>query len=570
MIGLKFQDYHYERPNLEKVKDEFYTHIQTLQTTTDVAQGLAAIKAVQSLQDRVYSMMTLTYIRKTIDNTDPFYEAEQEFWDEHSPVMGEWDQDYLKAVLNSSLRPQFEEHLPATFFALAENSFKSFKPSIIPLLQEENKLGNEYSKLVASAKIEYKGQTYNLSSIGPFKESTNREERREVSNLVSQFFADNQDEFDRIYDEMVKVRTKIAHELGFKDFVELGYVRMNRLDYTREDVEVYRNEIKQHVVPVVTKLYERQRQRVGLDSLKYYDLRLAFPKGNAKPIGTPEEILANGVKMYHEMSPETAEFMDMMVERELLDLVSKSGKEPGGYCTYLPLYQSPFIFSNFNGTSGDVDVLTHEAGHAFQVYQSRWIPAQEVLWPTTESCEIHSMSMEFFAWKWMDLFFGEQADKYKFNHLFSSLNFLPYGVLVDHFQHEVYENPNLTPQERRQLWRRLEREYLPYKDYDGNPFFETGGFWFQQGHIFEAPFYYIDYTLAQVCAFQFWKRSQVDHDSTAWADYLEICRVGGTQSFLQILETAHLKSPFGQGNLEEVIGTIRDYLDNVSEESLNI
>ncbi|MDO4432914.1 MAG: M3 family oligoendopeptidase [Aerococcaceae bacterium] len=564
----KFKDYEYKRPDLERVKATFAEHVATIQGAESLETTLAAINAVNELRNEIGTQSTLVSIRNSVNTQDEFYEAEMNFWNENGPIIEEWSTDYVRAVLNSPFRKELEQYLPETFFSMSENALRTFDPKIIPLLQEENKLSTEYDKLKASASIEYKGQTYNLTGLAAFIESTDRQERKEASELIWGFYQENLEKFDTIYDKLVKVRHQIATELGFKDFVELGYARMNRLDYNRQDVEVYRQEVLEHVVPVVQSLYERQQQRVGLDYMHYYDLPLEFPNGNAKPIGTPEEIVAHGVKMYHELSPETGEFIDFMVERELLDLETKPAKAGGGYCTYLPDFASPFIFANFNGTSHDVDVLTHEAGHAFQVFESRWIQSPECVWPTYESCEIHSMSMEFIAWPWMEGFFGAQTDKYKYSHLAGGLKFLPYGVLVDHYQHEVYENPTMTPEERRQTWRRLEKMYLPWKDYTGNDTLENGAFWFGQGHIFGTPFYYIDYTLAQVCAYQFWKRSQIDKDATYWEDYLNICRTGGTKSFLQIVEQANLKSPFGKGNLQEVVHTIRDYLANISEDAL--
>ena len=418
----------------------------------------------------------------------------------------------------------------------------------------------EYDKLIASAAIEYKGQTYNIPGLGKFMQSTDRQERQTVNELLAQFFADHEEDFDRIYDELVKVRNQMALDLGFKDFTEMGYARMNRLDYNRSDVEVYRQEVLKYVVPVAQAYYQRQQERLGLSELKYYDLPIEFEDGNATPEGTPEEILDAAIKMYSELSPETSEFIDFMVKHRLMDLVTKPGKRAGGYCTYMPDFNSPFIFSNFNGTSGDVDVLTHEAGHAFQVYESRWISAPEIVFPTYESCEIHSMSMEFFAWPWMELFFGDQTDKYKYAHLGGAITFLPYGVLVDHFQHEVYEHPQWTPAERKQRWRELEQMYLPWKDYDGNDFFERGGFWFKQGHIFSSPFYYIDYTLAQMCALQFWQRNHVEEDASAWSDYLELCQVGGTKSFLELVALGHLKSPFETDSLKHLAADVDQYL----------
>jgi len=289
--------------------------------------------------------------------------------------------------------------------------------------------------------------------------------------------------------------------------------------------------------------------------------------GNATPIGDPDYIVAQGRQMYHELSPETGEFIDFLLDHELVDLVSKKGKEGGGYCTFIPDFQSPFIFSNFNGTSGDVDVLTHEAGHAFQSYQSRWIDIPECAWPTLESCEIHSMSMEFLAWPWMEKFFGDAAMKYRYAHLGDAIKFIPYGVLVDHFQHEIYANPDFTPTERKQAWRKLEKMYVPHMDYEGNDFLENGSYWFQQGHIFGSPFYYIDYTLAQICALQFWKRAN-SQDPETWPDYLKLCKLGGTKSFVGLVKAANLLSPFEDGCVKSVITDIDEWLSNIDDRSL--
>lgn len=567
---MKFSEFDYQRPNLELVKEEYLNLIKQLEEAVNAEAAIEAVKAIQKVQKSLETQGTLVSIRNSIDTRDVFYEEESSFWDESSPVIEEWQNNYYQAILASTYKAELTAYVSEPFIKMAENSMKVFDAKIIPLLQTENKLSTEYSKLLASAQIEYKGENYNLAGLAAFQQSTDREERKTVTALISNYMSENLETLDRIYDDLVKTRHQIALDLGFKDFVEVGYLRMNRLDYDRKDVEVYREEVLKYVVPLANDIYQRQAERIGVAEMKHYDLPLEYEDGNATPIGTPEEILQSGVKMYHELSKETGEFIDFMVEKDLLDLVTKPGKAGGGYCTYIPDYKAPFIFSNFNGTSGDVDVLTHEAGHAFQVYQSRWIDAPEVIWPTYESCEIHSMSMEFIAWPWMELFFGDQTPKYKYSHLASGVTFLPYGVLVDHFQHEVYENPNMTPAERRQTWRKLEKQYNPWKDYDGDEYYENGGFWLRQAHIFGSPFYYIDYTLAQVCAFQFWKRTQVDHDETAWQDYLEICRLGGTQSFLQIIETANLKSPFEEGNLETVITSIRDYLDNVSDDDLKI
>jgi len=250
-----------------------------------------------------------------------------------------------------------------------------------------------------------------------------------------------------------------------------------------------------------------------------------------------------------------------------MDLVNRKGKAAGGFCTMFNSYRAPFIFANFNGTLGDIDVLTHEAGHAFQCYESRGFEVEEYFFPTMEACEIHSMSMEQLTYPWMNLFFGDDTDKYKFVHLSANILFLPYGVAVDEFQHIIYENPDMSPAERKKVWLDMEKKYRPWVDYDGIDYLEQGGFWQRQAHIYRSPFYYIDYCLAQVCALQFWSKSEKDFTS-AWQDYLRLCKAGGSQSFLGLVEIANVKSPFDKDLFGELFGELEAYLGGVDDKAM--
>ncbi|MCR3922605.1 MAG: M3 family oligoendopeptidase [Firmicutes bacterium] len=393
------------------------------------------------------------------------------------------------------------------------------------------------------------------------QQSVDRGTRQAAAEARYGFFAEHSEEFDHYYDELVRLRTTIAHKLGFPTFTPLGYLRCHRSDYQPDMVDSFRKEVEHHIVPLASMLREEQRARLGLDQLFYYDENLFYPQGNPLPTGTPEEMIQAARRMYAQLSEESGTFFDEMDQRKLMDLLSRAGKAPGGYCDYLASFRAPFIFANFNGTSGDVDVLTHEAGHAFQVWlcQEKQIP--EYQFATMDAAEIPSMAMEFFTWPWMEQFFAEQASRYRYEHLVSSLTFLPYGCLVDHFQHQVYAEPTLTPQKRRHIWRHLEERYLPHRNYNGQPFLEDGGFWFQQGHIYEVPFYYIDYVLAQSCVFQLWQRAGIDRES-AWQDYLTLCRAGGSQSFTNLLPLAKVASPFAQGTMAAVAESVTTWLNN--------
>ncbi|MDW0112908.1 M3 family oligoendopeptidase [Sporosarcina saromensis] len=564
---LKFEDYEYKRPDLPRIKEQFLDLLEQFKGATSFESQNEIIESINRINSNYSTQSNIMLIRSSIDTNDEFYQQEREYFDEIDPEFQELGTAFYKELVATPFRKQLEEKWGPQLFALADNAIKSFSPEILPLLQKENKLVSEYSKLVASAQIEFDGKTLTLAQLGPYAESTDRSVRKAAMEASFSFYEANGDSFDRIYDDLVKVRHEIATTLGFNNFVELGYVRMNRIGYDAAMVKNFRDQVRDFIVPIANKLYKRQAERIGIESMKYYDQTLNFLSGNATPKGSPEWIIENGKKMYAELSPETDTFFRYMTEKNLLDLVAKKGKESGGYCTFIDDYDSPFIFSNFNGTSGDIDVLTHEAGHAFQVYSSRNIGIPEYVWPTYEGAEIHSMSMEFFTWPWMELFFQEETEKYKFAHLSSGLLFLPYGVAVDEFQHVIYENPEMSPAERKEAWRKIEKTYLPMRDYDGIPFLEAGGIWQRQSHIYQSPFYYIDYTLAQICAFQFWKRS-FENREEAWNDYLHLCKLGGSKPFTELVKEANLLSPFEDGSVESVIGSIENWLNQVDDKAL--
>lgn len=566
-ILMRFEEFTYKRPNFEEISTAFENALKEFNGSQSVSEQSEAMSEINRIRNEVDTMFNICYIRHSIDTNDEFYKAEQDYLDELAPNIEGLITKYYESLLQSPFRKELEAKWGKQLFALAEAQLKTFKPDIVPLLQKENKLSSEYTKLVASAKIQFEGEERTLAQLEPFTQSKDRMMRKKASEARFGFFANHEAEFDTIYDELVKVRHEIAKKLGYSNFVELAYYRLFRTDYNAEMVANFRKQVEKHIVPIASKLKERQQERIGVPTLTYYDEPFNFQTGNPVPKGSPEWIIKNGQKMYDELSPETGSFFSFMVENNLMDLVAKKGKASGGYCTYVEDYKTPFIFSNFNGTSGDIDVLTHEAGHAFQVYSSRHFDIPEYYWPTYEACEIHSMSMEFFTWPWMELFFKEDSDKYKFSHLSDALLFLPYGVSVDEFQHWVYEHPEATPAGRKHQWREIEKKYLPHRDYDGNSYLEAGGFWQRQGHIYNDPFYYIDYTLAQICAFQFWKRSR-ENKEAAWEDYLKLCKLGGSLPFTELVKEANLISPFEDGCVQSVVSEIEAWLNSVDDKKL--
>lgn len=556
---MKFKDMPYKRVDFDKVSEDMKALMAELDAAKSGEEQFAVHKKFYALYDTVATNITIAQIRHDVDTADEFYSAEQDFYDEKMPELENLVVAYKKKLYESSYKDYLVEKIGPVAFKNIELSLKSFDAKLIPLMQEENALVTEYAKLIASAKIDWEGEELNLSLLRPYTISPDRQIRQKAWDKMSDFFETNADKLDEIYDKLVKNRDAQAKALGYDNYVTLGYYRMQRNCYGKDEVENFRNQIKKDFVPFAEKLHDRRRQRLGLEKLSYIDEGVYFKEGNPKPIGTPEDILKNGQKMYAELSPETKEFFDFMMENELFDVLGRKTKRAGGYMTYLPDYNSPFIFANFNGTEGDVDVITHECGHAFQGFLSGKDPIQEHRDITMETAETHSMSMEFFTGDWMELFFGDRADDYREMHLEDAVAFIPYGCMVDEFQHIVYENPEMTPAERHAAWKKLQREYKPHWDFGDAKFFSKGGFWQKQQHIYMSPFYYIDYCIAQTDALQY--KAKMDEDfKSAWDSYLKLCYLSASDFFTSMVEEVGLVSPFKDGCIKDVVAKLEKKL----------
>lgn len=549
---MKFKDMPYERVDYAEAESRFTALTQRVRHAKDAEELWEVHQEFYQVYKNVADMLTIAHIRYDVDTTDAFYSAEQDYYDEMRPRIDNLLNEYRRALYESPHRSYMEEKIGKVAFVSMENELKSMNGQIIGLMQEENALRTSYNKLIATAQIPFDGQVLNLSLMRPYLTSQDRSVRRKAWKAYSEYFVSVEEQLDDIYDRLVKNRTAQAKAMGYENFVELGYCRMNRNSYGKKEVENFRRQVKEVFVPLAEKMHDRRRQRLGLDKLSYIDNDVYFLNGNPAPIGTPEEILKTGQRMYSELSPETREFFDFMMENELLDVFGRKTKKQGGYMTYIYNYGSPFIFANFNGTSGDVDVITHECGHAFQGFLSGKDPVIEHGDITMETAEIHSMSMEFFTDPWMKDFFGERAEEFLSMQLEDAVRFVPYGTLVDEFQHIVYENPDMTPAERKRAWRDLEKIYMPHLDYEDDPFFSKGGYWQRQQHIYNSPFYYIDYVLAQTCAFQY-KIWMDENYQEAWESYLKLCRLSAKDFYGDMLKQVGLKVPFEDGYFEEIV-----------------
>lgn len=551
-LNTKFEDYPLNVPSLKKLEKKIGQLVSELKECGSALTATPVIKKMNKLMESVQTDMSIIYVLASLDTTNKVYKKAQDRCDEISPIISSYTQEFNKILAKAKYRKDLEKTFGKYLFRMIDDSLKTFDEKVIPELIQENKLVSQYDQVMGSAQIEYNGAIYNLSQIGKFTQDPDQEVRRSAAKALDSWLGEKEEVLGKIYSDLVQLRTQIAKKLGFKSFIDLAYMRLGRTDYDHKDVANYRKQIATSVIPVANKLYKVQMKNLGIKNPQYYDYNLSFKSGNPTPIGDMKYLVNVAKDMYEDMSKESGDFFNHMVDCHLMDLDARPGKAPGGYCTYFATYKTPFIFANFNGTQGDVNVLTHEVGHGFQAYLSSSIKVPEYRSPTLEACEIHSMSMEFFAWPYMKGFFGDDAEKYRYCHLADAIEFLPYGITVDEFQHWVYENPNATHLERCAKWKEIESRYTPHKKYDELPTLNHGAYWLRQGHIFSTAFYYIDYTLAQVCAFQFLVEMNKNREK-AWKKYVKLCKCGGKYPFVELLGQNKLRNPFEDGNVEKVI-----------------
>lgn len=567
MRDFTFEQMEYVRPDYEYLRSVWEKATEEIKAAANYAEMRAIMQRVEKEDKHLSTMYSLSHIRNTLNTTDEYYEKEIAYNQTQIPTVMDAQMAYQKAILASPYVEELKAEYGEELCISLQRNIDSFEPALVPFMQKESALTTEYQKIMATAQIPFQGEKYNLYGIQKFFEHPDREVRKGAVRAYSAFYESHEERLEEIFDELVAVRTEMGKALGYENYIPLGYKLQGRSDYGQKEVAAFREQVRTEIVPLCEKLYQAQAKRIHVDDLMFCDEKFIFPDGNAQPAGDDDYMIKKAQEMYHEMSEETGEFIDFMIDHHLLDLKNKANKASTGYMTFLPDYEAPFVFSCFNQTIFDMQVLSHELGHAFAGYQAmRHQPIADYYSESTDIAEIHSMSMEQFAYPYAEKFFGKDADKYRFAHLQEAITFVPFGVAVDEFQHIVYENPGLTPKERTYEWHKLEEKYMPWRKYENDPFMERGGYWYHKLHIYLYPFYYINYTLTTMGAMEFKKRYEQEDRKQAWKDYLALCNAGGSKSYLGLLKVAGLSVPFEEGSVKKAISYAKEVLLKAIEE----
>ncbi len=556
----QFADMAVDAPRLEELRQKFEHIARQLVEEESGERRAAAVREWDALRGEASTWFALAHLRFNQDTSDAAARAAREEADAFLPSYTDLELKVKAALLESPHRTQLEQQFAAGHaFDLWEHDAAAFHTDIVDDLVHEQQLIARYVELLGGARVSFDGKTCGVSELVGYQAHPKRDLRHAAAAALWGWFGENRAELDDIFDQLVALRSEMAKTLGRASFVEVGYDRKRRVDYGRKDVEAFRAQVLEDVVPLCKELAQRQAKALDIDSLRAWDEKVHRPQGAPIPRGDAAWMTARAQEMFDNIHPELADFYRLMVRNDLLDLESREGKAFGGFCTWFPKYGMPYVFANFNGTPGDARVFTHEIGHAFQRYKSRNNSLLDYVGCTSESAEVHSMSLEFLCWPEMERFFGEDADDFRSQHLAEQLMFLPYGVAVDHFQHRLYEEPQATPAERHAMWKELETLYVPWRNYGDLSHPKQGGYWQYQRHVYAYPFYYIDYTLAATCALQLWSRARADRQGALKA-YVELCATGGAKPFRKLVDSVGLTSPFEPGCLAGVVSDARSVL----------
>ena len=499
------------------------------------------------------NLVRLRYSQDT--RSDRARDAQREL-DRRTPGVIALDTAMKRRFLRSGARPALEDEIGSQAFALWDADVATFDERIAGDLVREAELTRTYTELLATAEVDFAGERRSLGGLGVFLQDADRAVRHAAERARWSAFEARAEQLDALFDELVGLRDGMARTLGFANYTELGYRRMRRVDYGPVDVARYREQVERVVVPFAHELVRRLGAEYGLERVFLWDEATLAMQAPVKPRGDRAWILTRTREALAGIDPALGDFVSVILDRELLDVENRPGKALGAYCTMFPTRREPFVFANFNGSRADVKTLMHELGHAFQAWRSRDKIAVDYLTPTYESAEIHSMALEYLSWPQMERFFGDEAPAYRREHLLDAMLFLPYGVAVDHFQHLVYAQPGATPAERHAMWQEMERRYLPWRAYGDLAHPAKGALWQEKRHIYVAPFYYIDYTLALCCALQFWRAAEDDRAATL-DTYVALCGRGGEASFRTLVRDAGLRAPFEPGALADVVNAAR-------------
>lgn len=540
--------------DLQTVKD-LYAKLIASEVTSDeqFAQWIYDRSELEATVDQAGSIL---YIRMTCQTDDEARaKAFTEFLEKISPAIKPLDDQLNQRFVELNKSYSIDQERYAEYSRAIQADIDLFEQRNVDLQTQVDLLSQEYQKICGSMMVEFDGEERTMPQMGKYLLEQDRDLRERAWKASANRRMQDKDKLDEIFDKMLNLRHQIALNAGCDNFMEYKFRQLHRFDYTPADCKQYHDTVEKLVVPVWKKVCERRKARMKLDQLKPWDTSvdpLGLPP--LKPFDKVDELIVKCQKMFQRVDPDLGNQFQEMADAGLLDLASRKGKAPGGYQSSLDESRKPFIFMNAVGTDSDVNTLLHEGGHAFHTMACRADHLKDYRHGPMEFNEVASMAMELLAREYIDEFYSEDEKKRSIQeHLEDIIFILPWVATIDCFQHWIYENPQHTAAERRAKWVEIYRRFSS-GSVDWSEFAEIEEYlWHRQLHIFEVPFYYIEYGIAQLGALQVWQNAKRDW-SGAIRDYRKGLALGGSKPLPEIYQTAGIKFDFSA----EIIGPLMD------------
>lgn len=438
-----------------------------------------------------------------------------------------------------------------------------FRPENVPLQTEDTKLGQKYAEICGAMTIEFRGKEHTLPQMGRFLEETDRTTREQAWRLIAERRFKDHEQLNEIFDRMIELRDQIARNAGFDDYRQYMFKAKHRFDYTPEDCIAFHEAVEQEVVPVLRKLNAERAELLGLEKLRPWDLAVD-PKGRdpLRPFDGADDLVERTSKLFHRMDPALGAMFDRLRQGDCLDLESRKGKAPGGYQYNRDYSRQPFIFMNAAGLHKDLETMVHEAGHAFHSMLCDHDPLLHYRRAPIEFAEVASISMELLSHPYLEEFYSaEDAQRARRHHLEKLVSLLPWVATIDAFQHWLYTHPKHSQDERREYWLSLVDRFGSKVDWtDLEPYRAVA--WQAQLHLFEVPFYYIEYAIAQLGAQQLWLHAKTD-EKQAVRQYQNALKLGGSKPLPELFGAAELKFDFGRDIMKTLMSDVGGELEQL-------
>jgi oligoendopeptidase F len=509
------------------------------------------------------------FVAISVDTNDARSEKQFiHFLDEIFPAAQAAEQKLKEKLLASGLEPEG--------FGIPLRNMRAeadlFCEANLPLLSEELKMSAEYDKIIGAQTVEWEGQELTVAQMQPIFMETDRERRERAWRLAARRQLEDRETINSLWGKFLQLRGQLAANANKPDYRTYRWQQLLRFDYTPDDCHSFHRAIEQVVVPAASRIYEKRRQRLGVKTLRPWDMDVdTLGRDPLKPFQNVAELEAKTAAIFHRVDEILGEYFEIMRREALLDLDNRKGKAPGGYCTDFPASNRPFIFANSVGVHDDVQTLLHEGGHAFHAFESFALPYIQQQQVPMEFAEVASMGMELLASPYLQakdggFYTAREAARARIENLERSLLFWPYMAVVDAFQHWVYENPQSAaiPANCDAAWGDLWQRFMPDMDWSGlEEELKTG--WQRKLHIHTDPFYYVEYGLAQLGAMQVW-RNALDDQAAAVAAYRRALSLGATVSLPQLFTTAGARFALDAATLGEAVELMMRMIEKLETE----